>query len=138
MVTSSDYSGTPLAKKIGYKAGFAVMTWHEPLVYFDLLADLPEELDWQEEASPGSLDLLHAFYTDKTRLETELPGLKSKIKKTGMLWLSWPKATSALATALKSADVRDAGLAAGLVDVKVCSINQDWSAMKFMYRKKDR
>ena len=135
---AADYSSTPLSRKIGYKTGYKVMTRHEPTVYFDLLMDLPEELQWYEDAEDESLDLIHAFYTDQRTLLRELVGLKCKIKKTGMVWLSWPKASSELATDLKSAQVRTAGLDAGLVDVKVCSIDKDWSAMKFMYRKTDR
>lgn len=71
-------------------------------------------------------------------MQQELVGLKCKIKKDGMIWISWPKASSKLATALNGAQVRATGLDAGLVDVKVCAIDKDWSAIKFMYRKQDR
>ncbi|MCB9080752.1 MAG: DUF3052 domain-containing protein [Lewinellaceae bacterium] len=132
------YSGTPLARKLGIKPGFHLWLYHPPSDYFHLFSDLPEDLVVIENPQPATLDFIHAF----CRTQKELFGLannfKEALKKTGMLWVSWPKGSSSIPTDLKRDMIRESLLALGLVDVKVAAINDDWSGLKFVYRLKDR
>lgn len=125
-----------LVRKLGLRLGQKAATLHAPVGYTEFLhipepaattADLADELDW-----------VHAFYTSQTTLETEIAVLKQRIAKDGQLWISWPKKSSGLATALNDELVRKAGLGVGLVDVKVAAINETWSGLKFVYRLQDR
>ena len=132
------YSGTPLAKKLGYKSGFVVLLVDAPEHYPALLPTLPEEVSFVDADAAESLDMVHAFFTQREQMEEALPRLKSKIKKDGMLWISWPKGKSKIPSDIKEDHIRGAALATGLVDVKVCAVDEDWSGLKLMYRKKDR
>lgn len=85
-----------------------------------------------------NLDFIHVFCTSKSSLKKELAGWKKSLSKNGLLWISWPKKTSKLETDLTSDVVRDIGLNSGLVDIKVCAVNDIWSGLKFVYRKEDR
>ncbi len=136
-MATTGYSGTPLVKKLGFKQGHRVVFRSTPDHYFQLLAGLPKIFVLP---SPGkeSADLIHLFCTRREALEEAFPVLKEALKKSGMLWVSWPKASSALPTDLNGNIVRQTGLEIGLVDVKVCAVDADWSALKFMYRRKDR
>jgi len=86
----------------------------------------------------SGLDVLHLFVVDGGQLTEAFPRAKQRIKPGGMLWVSWPKQTSGLKSDLNENIVREIGLAHGLVDVKVAAIDLDWSALKFVYRTKDR
>jgi hypothetical protein len=83
-------------------------------------------------------DFIHLFAKSVKELERFLPECKEALKKDGMLWISWYKKSSGKNTDLTESGVRDAGLAIGLVDVKICAVNEDWSGLKFVYRLKDR
>lgn len=133
---SVGYSKTPLAKKLGIKAGFRVLMLNVPEHYFDLFDELPEieEAGEDEEEIP----FVHFFTTEAEALEEMFPRLKDKISKDGMIWVSWPKKSSGMVATLDGNLVRTTGLKAGLVDVKVCAVDEVWSGMKFMYRVKDR
>lgn len=132
------YSGTPLAKKLGYKSGFRALIVNAPDNYLDLLFELPEDIDFLDERN-GMFDLIHFFTHNKRELEVELPKLKKLIPRDGgMIWVSWPKKSSKVATEVDDALVRKTGLMTGLVDIKVCAVDQIWSGLKFVYRKKDR
>jgi hypothetical protein len=102
-----------------------------------LLGKLPEGVELFAGRASG-LDVLHLFVGDRGQLTEAFPRAKRRINPSGMLWVSWPKQTSALKSDLNENTVRDIGLAHGLVDVKVAAIDQDWSALKFVYRTKDR
>ena len=84
------------------------------------------------------MDFIHFFALTQEDLETRFTDLKRHLAPTGMLWISWPKKASSIETDLSSNLVRSTGLAGGLVDVKVCAVDADWSALKFVYRLKDR
>lgn len=127
------YSKTPLVKKLGIKEGDEVLFINEPDHYFGLLDVLPEVKEASNDA-----DFIHLFTKKHARLRAELPNLKKRLKKTGMLWISWPKKTSGVSTDLSDAIVRQEGLDVGLLDTKVCAVDGTWSALKFMYRKADR
>ena len=136
----SGYSGTPLDRKLGLKSGQMICLVDAPANYRQLFQHWPEDLKiiGQEQADPGSIDVIHAFYTRRDRLENEASNLKSLLSKTGLLWISWPKGKSKLETDINREIVRETLLATGLVDVKVAAIDADWSALKFVYRKEDR
>lgn len=132
------YSSTPLARKLGLKAGFTALLANAPDHYFELFADFPEDVKQVTNASAETLDFCHLFVTQLTDLEEQLLLLKPLLKKHGLMWISWPKGKSKIPTNINREVVREAGLASGLVDVKVCAVDADWSALKFVYRLKDR
>lgn len=127
------YSKTQLVKKLGIKEGDEVLFINEPDNYFELLEVLPEVKEAMNQA-----DFIHLFSKQHAGLRVELPNIKKRLKKTGMLWISWPKKASGVTTDLSDAVVRQEGLDVGLVDTKVCAVDGTWSALKFMYRKADR
>jgi hypothetical protein len=133
---STGYSGTPLIKKLGIKEGMRMLLINEPIYYFELLGELPVGTTQLTAASQA--DFIHFFTQDKTDLLSTMPQLKAALPKNGMIWVSWPKKSSKVETDVSDAIVRDAGLSAGLVDVKVCAVDEVWSALKFVYRVIDR
>ena len=131
------YSGTPLPKKLGLKDGFRVCFVAAPDA---VLSELKEEVAKCEAASSGKtpLDFAMVFTKSKTELSKEFRRLSKLLVPAGMLWVSWPKKSSGVATDLDENLVRNIGLAAGLVDVKVCAVTEVWSGLKFVRRLKDR
>lgn len=132
------YSPNPLIKKLGIKEGFKCLILNEPANYVDLLEEIPPSSDFTDEAERGPFDFIHIFVTDASEVDMGFELWKAALKKTGMLWLSWPKQSSELATELNGNVVREIGLKGGLVDTKVCAVDHDWSGLKFMWRKEDR
>jgi len=130
------YSGTPLAKKLGLKDGFRVYLVNPPNE-FERELELPEDLRIIP-AKVRPLDLVLLFTKSEAKLRKEFPALAHKLRANGMLWVSWPKKASGVATDLNENIVRRIGLDAGLVDVKICAVNDVWSGLKFVYRLKDR
>ena len=125
------YSGTPLVKKLGLKPGMRAAFVGAPAHYGELLGELPEDV--QLLARPGArMDFVHVFCTRASDLARKLKGLRGKLAQDGMIWISWPKGGSSIATDLSGGAVRKAGLEAGLVDVKVCAVDEDWSGHKFV------
>jgi hypothetical protein len=136
--STAGYSGTPLLKKLGLKAGMRTCFVEAPPHYADLLGQLPEGVVLLD-APDSDMDFIHRFTLTQSDLEAQFAGLKRRLSLTGMLWVSWPKkASSSIETDLSSEIVRNTGLAGGLVDVKVCAVDADWSGLKFVYRLKDR
>ena len=131
------YSGTPLIAKLGIKEGQHVIFVNPPSNYFELLGGLPDLVS-VEQGLEGVADFIHLFCTHPSELELHFDGLKHAMKKDGMFWISWPKRSSRINSQLDGNIVRRYGLLHGLVDVKVCAIDEDWSGLKFMYRIKDR
>lgn len=127
----------PLAQKLGYKSGYQVMLFQAPDHYVELL-QLPEAVSFTESAEPTSLDLIHLFLKESAELVPTVSRHMPLLKKNGQLWVSWPKGTSKIKTDLSRDPIRLAVLELGLVDVKVASVDQDWSGLKFVYRSKDR
>lgn len=132
------YSGTPLVKKLGIKPGMTLLPVLIPDHYYDLLGGLPEQVTIISEESNSQADFIHLFAKDEETLHHYLPPLKTKLEKSGTLWVSWIKGSSKLDTDINGNDVRSLGLEIGLVDVKVCAVDEDWSGLKFMYRREDR
>ncbi|MCB0280084.1 MAG: DUF3052 family protein, partial [Calditrichaeota bacterium] len=131
------YSGTPLVKKLGLKAGMAVLFKNQPSHYFELLDELPEILQLYEKQEK-SADFIHFFAIDSKTFIAHYNELKKQLKYDGIFWVSWPKKSSKLATDINENFIRDYALANGLVDVKVCAVDADWSGLKLMYRLSDR
>lgn len=136
-MATMDYSGTPLAKKLGIKEGYSVVLVNEPKHYLLLFEDMPE-VNYVVNPSNETVDFIHLFCTNKADFERQSLDLKPLLKMTGMLWTSWPKGSSKLETDLNREYIREFLLKNGLVDVKVCAFDLDWSGLKFMYRIKDR
>jgi hypothetical protein len=134
---AAGYSGKPLPDKLGIKPGLRVAVQNAPQHYRELLGELPPGVELLS-GQGGELDILHLFAADRRELEQAFPQAKPRIRSNGMLWVSWPKQSSALKSDLNENTVREIGLAHGLVDVKVAAIDQDWSGLKFVYRMKDR
>lgn len=131
------YSGTPLVKKLGLAPGDKAAFLHAPDHYLDLLEELPPDVRVLSRPGKG-MDFIHYFVTREGELRRRLPALKRALAFDGTLWISWAKKSSPLATDLAEGDVRSAGLDAGLVDVKICAVDEDWSGLKFVYRLEDR
>ena len=126
-----------MAKKLGLTDGLVVYVENAPDAYFDWLSPLPGDLTVKDKLT-GELDFIHVFVKEATVFKREFVKCKKHLKKTGMLWISWPKKSSKVPTDLDENVIRDFGLTAGLVDVKVCAVDEVWSGLKFMYRLKDR
>lgn len=131
------YSATPLARKLGIRQGSRLQIVHPPGVIAELEATLPPDVEvLQRPRSP--VDVVLAFFTSRPSLEREFAGLAAGIADDGGVWIAWPKRASGLATDLDENVVREIGLEAGLVDNKVCAIDQTWSGLRFVVRLRDR
>ncbi len=131
------YSETPLTKKLGLKEGTTAFMVNAPNEYFDWLAHLPASIQIKKRIS-SSLDFAHVFVTNNKAFQENFLKVKAHLKPSGMVWISWPKKTSKVPTDLDENVIRDFGLANGMVDVKVCAVNEVWSGLKFVFRLKDR
>ena len=130
-IQNTGYSSTPLSKKLGIKDGDKVIVLNQPLYYWDLMeGTLPEiqtaQLDEKE------LNFVHIFITTIEELETLVLKYAYQIKQNGMIWVSWPKKSSKLPTEITEDTIRDFALVNGLVDVKVCAIDEIWSGLKLV------
>jgi len=132
---SAGYSGTPLPQKLGLKSGMRFVALNAPPNLDALLAGAP---DLQHLSRAATFDCALAFTTTGRVLASLVGKLEPKLVDTGMIWIAWPKKASGVATELTEGVVRKAGLAAGLVDVKVCAIDGTWSGLKFVRRLRDR
>ena len=135
---TSGYSTTPLAKKLGIKEHFQYLLYNQPEHYFTLFSDLPDNITSIETIIENSADFIHLFLTTEDELISMVRKYKPALKKTGVLWISWPKGSSKKLTDLKRDFIREHLLSIGLVDVKIAAIDADWSGLKFVYRLKDR
>jgi hypothetical protein len=134
---NAGYSGTPLIKKLGLKSNYQCFIFNDPPQYWNWLSPLPEKVKVNKMLC-DELDFIHLFVKEKKVFEKEFLKSKKHLKKDGTLWISWPKRASKVVTDLDENSIRDFGLANGLVDVKVCAVDEVWSGLKFMFRTKDR
>lgn len=139
------YSKTPLAKKLGIREGVTVHLLHGPDSYDDLVAHLPDGATIRRcDASelPVDVEFIHLFAGQSDILGRDLPAVKEALAPNGVLWISWLKKAAqkelGLESDLDGGKVRQAGQDAGLVDVKVCAVDDSWSGHKFVYRLEDR
>lgn len=130
--TFAGYSGTPLPKKLRIREGSVVALVHAPEGFGAKLAPLPEGARVQNDI--GDADVILAFVKSAAALGRELPALARSMREGRTLWLIWPKKTSALAGDLGEPKVREMGLAIGLVDYKVCAVDETWSGLAFAAR----
>lgn len=133
----SGYSGTPLAKKLGFKPGFIARIINPPDSYESYFTDWPDQVTLADENSDEK-DLIHFFTKSAQELYEKLPQLKTEIKLSGMIWVSWPKKASKVPTDVTEDVIRNYALEIGLVDIKVCAISEVWSGLKLVIPVKDR
>ncbi len=130
------YSETPLLKKLGIKSGFDIAFVNAPNGFSKRL-DLPTEVKINSP-SREPLDFALLFVKSEKELRAAFPQYADKLKPAGMLWVAWPKKSSGVATDLSFNNVQAIGLAAGLVDTKICAVDEVWSGLKFVFRLKDQ
>jgi len=134
---SAGYSGTPLVRKLGIKPQARLGLISAPEDFLVLLGELPEDVSVRSRAR-GPLEVIVAFFLDRSELVRRLPALKAALDQAGGLWIAWPKRASGVATDVTENVVRELGLAAGLVDNKICAIDGTWSGLRLVYRLRDR
>jgi len=139
------YSGTPLLTKLGIKKDHRVALIQAPAGFAKILGDLPEGVKVsaasRERKRPENVDLFDVmiFFTDsRAELVKEFRGLAERLSPAGGLWIAWPKKASGVPTDLTEDRIREIGLEAGLVDNKVCAVDDTWSGLRFVHRLKDR
>lgn len=132
------YSGTPLPRKLGIKPGAKLVLVNAPAGFDETLGELPPGVVVRRRAQGAGFDVIVAFCKRAAQLERGLPGWRAALDQAGGLWIAWPKRASGIDTDLGDGVVRDVGLAAGLVDNKVCAIDATWSGLRFVYRLSDR
>ncbi|MEZ5920210.1 MAG: hypothetical protein R3C60_02550 [Parvularculaceae bacterium] len=141
-MSAAGYSGTPLLKKLGVKDGMRALLVNAPAG----LDALNKFSGWKSAkraktmkgAGAGPYDYIHYFSNDLNDYKAAAPAFKKLLEPAGMVWISWPKKSSGVATTLGEADVRALGLKAGLVDIKICAVDETWSGLKFVIPVKDR
>jgi hypothetical protein len=131
------YSGTPLAKKLGIKPGSSVFVDGAPMTYEQLLAPMPDGVIVQS-AVDASTDIVHLFSTSKATLASALKRVMQHLKPDAALWVSWPKKSSKVPTDITEDTIRDLALPLGLVDIKVCAVDDVWSGLKLVIRRENR
>lgn len=131
------YSGTPLAKKLGIKGDFHIDLINAPEYYLCLFTDLPANLYFENDKD-AKLDLIHFFTKSQKEYKSLLPQLKNHIKSNGAIWISWPKKSSKVPTDITEDIIRGFALQTGLVDIKVCAVDEIWSGLKLVIPVKDR
>ena len=134
---TAGYSGTPLPQKLGIKPGHRVGLIGAPGDFETTLGLLPGEVILRRDGR-ATADVVIAFTTKAADLERRFSALARRIPPDGGLWIAWPKRASGVPTDLNEDAIREIGLAAGLVDNKVCAIDETWSGLRFVYRLKDR
>jgi hypothetical protein len=131
------YSGTPLAKKLGIKEGHTVALLGAPKGFTDELEGLPPGVNIGI-AARGTNDVIVSFHTERADLEKRVPKLLGALDVDGGLWIAWPKKASKMPTDITEDTVREVFLPLGLVDNKVCAIDDVWSGLRVVWRKENR
>ena len=131
------YSGTPLAQKLGIKEGSVVVTVGAPAGFAASLAPLPDGAKVTTRVRDGA-DVIVAFFTKSAELVKRFPALHAAMAVDGGLWIGWPKKSSGMATDITENQLRDLLLPTGVVDNKVCAIDDTWSGLRFVIRKELR
>lgn len=131
------YSRTPLVAKLGIKPGARVAVVGAPQAYRELLEPLPPGVTISQRASART-DLVHIFATRRTELARALSSCRETLQPDAVIWVSWPKKASGMATEVTEHTVRELALPLGLVDIKVCAVTEVWSGLKLVVRKELR
>jgi hypothetical protein len=132
------YSGTPLAKKLGVAEGSRLFLSGAPDHYLDLFGGRLPDRAQVVSYLDARTDVAHVFETDRARLAKMLRAALPKLKPDGMIWVSWPKKASKVPTDITEDTIRRIALPLGLVDVKVCAVDDVWSGLKLVIRKELR
>lgn len=136
-VKMTGYTSTPLAKKLGIKPGTELLLLGAPDGYLALLDPLPEDVRLVSHLRETT-DMVHFFSTQRPMLETALVSFREKMRSTAVLWISWPKKSARVPTDITEDVIRELALPMGLVDIKVCAIDNIWSGLKLVIRKELR
>jgi len=131
------YSGRTVVQKLGLRPGFRILVDGLPVAYADIVGELPTDVRLVKAAKPP-LDVVHVFATEAKGLAAKLRSYRKAIAPDGMIWASWPKKASGVATDVTEALVRETALANGLVDIKICAVSEVWSGLKLVIPVKDR
>jgi hypothetical protein len=131
------YSGTPLARKLGIKPGMILHVVNAPGDYVALVDPFPADVVISPTAG-HELDLVHVFTKSRSELRASLKTFQTKIKQSGIIWVSWPKKSSGIPSEVTEDTIREIALPLGLVDVKVCAVDETWSGLKLVIRKENR
>ena len=137
-VAPAGYSGTPLPRKLGIKAQARLALIGAPDGFDATLGELPAGVAVRRRLGGDPFDVIVGFFSRRSVLERRLAGLSAALDPAGGLWIAWPKRASGVETDVTEDVVRTLGLAAGLVDNKVCAIDQVWSGLRLVYRLRDR
>jgi hypothetical protein len=133
------YAGTPLARKLGIGEGDEVALIGAPERFEDTLGELPDVASLHTDlADDARYDVIVAFITQRSELEAELPRLRIRMAPACGLWIAWPKRSSRVPTDMTDQVIRDVVLPTGLVDNKVCAIDETWSGLRLVIRKQNR
>ena len=139
MPEAAGYSGTPLPRKLGIGEGDEVALIGAPERFEDTLGELPDVASLHTDlADDARYDVILAFVTQRAELEAELPRLRARMAPACGLWIAWPKRTSRMPTDMTEHVIRDVALPTGLVDNKVCAIDDTWSGLRLVIRRENR
>ena len=133
-MSTAGYSGTPLPQKLGIKAGMTLHVVDAPMDYAALIAPMGRKVAFATRLSKD-VEVLHAFVTQQARLEEVLDRARAGLGPEAVVWISWPKKASGIASEVTEDTVRDLALPLGFVDVKVCAVDNVWSGLKLVVRK---
>jgi hypothetical protein len=136
-LTMAGYSGTPLSQKLGIKPGMIVVAIDPPDHYRKLLDPIPSGVNLATRPI-GNSKFIHLFVTRRSELSKQLLILRRKIAEAGVIWVSWPKKSSEMASDVTEDVIRAVALPLGFVDIKVCAVDETWSGLKLMIRKENR
>jgi len=134
---AAGYSKTPLAKKLGIKEGFKIRLVNQPDYYFSLFTDMPENCSIINDKKIKK-NFIHYFATQAKKLQKDILLIKKEIEEDGIIWVSWYKKASKIPTDVTENFIRELALANGLVDIKVCAVDETWSALKLVIPIRDR
>jgi len=134
---AAGYSGKPLAKKLGIVENGGIFLSDAPKNYLKLIAPVPKGVRVVKKID-GATDIVHVFATERARLAAVLRSSLAKIRSDAAIWVSWPKKSSKVPTEISEDTIREVALPMGLVDIKVCAIDDVWSGLKLVVRKENR
>ena len=135
--SGSGYSGTALEKKLGIRENSRIRLINAPENYFDLFTVWPDNIEISDDPRLKK-NLIHFFTKEFSEYHSMLPLLKKEIEQNGMIWVSWPKKTSKISSDVSEDLIRNYAIETGLVDIKVCAVNEQWSALKLVIPLKHR
>jgi hypothetical protein len=134
---AAGYSGTPLEKKLGIREGFKIRIVNQPAYYFELFTEMPENITILADKKSRK-NLIHYFAKQAKDLYKDIVSLRNELEPDGAIWISWPKKASKVATDITEDMIRNLVLSNGLVDIKVCAVDEIWSGLKLVIPVKDR